>query len=666
MRTLQHSRRPISAVAALVLLLGALGAPVARAQEDPCAPLAADPQYGLAGNPAVRTVTAVSATTGGVGYCLVEVNWSTPGMSGPAAGYAVGESQSINIRIGLPDPAAWTGRLIMTAGGGSQGTMPAVTGLVQMGAVGAGTDSGHGPGSNFGVIQETNTLNLGKIADWIGRSNGIAVRLAKDVSARWYGSAVTYTYWTGFSGGGHMGWTQVQQYAGEYDGALIGAPANHWQRFRLADSWDEIVRKKVAQQTAPITQAQMAAANSAAVAACDGLDGVIDGILADPRACTWSATHNICGAPGAPAAPACLDEIQADGIDRIWDGPRNSLGKRIWHPYDRGISLGTGTNTQGSTNQVMQWNRADLTFPPNNLYEDQESIDLAAAAGTDVSRAVTYEEEAALTSATTAALTDAADADLTEAHETGTKIILYHGNQDSAIHFRNAVDHYRRVATFFGDGVADFASLQDWFRFYIVPGMGHSGQGQLISNLIAWVEEGDAPDRLVRPSGFPVLCPFPQQAIHDGVGAASDPDSYTCGGDLDANPVALCQMPRTAFGLEDTAAMNFAEIGVAENVCRMVDIRSALDDLAAAGGITPSLEGKIRHALEMYELWIRNPRQFGPALSHLDRAVRLLLWQADVIDRGKPNQGDAPALRALADAIRALEQDVRGGGDPGL
>jgi len=34
-----------------------------------------------------------------------------------------------------------------------------------------------------------------------------------------------------------------------------------------------------------------------------------------------------------------------------------------------------------STNQVLQWSHADLTFDGNNLYADQESIDLAAAAG---------------------------------------------------------------------------------------------------------------------------------------------------------------------------------------------------------------------------------------------------------------------------------------------
>ncbi len=80
-----------------------------------------------------------------------------------------------------------------------------------------------------------------------------------------------------------------------------------------------------------------------------------------------------------------------------------------------------------------------------------------------------------------------------------------------------------------------------------------------------------------------------------------------------------------------------------------------LAELVADAGITEGLEGKIRHALDTAEEWLGMPKKLGPALSHLDRAVHLLLWQADVIDeKGKPNQGDADALRRLADTILEL------------
>ena len=86
-----------------------------------------------------------------------------------------------------------------------------------------------------------------------------------------------------------------------------------------------------------------------------------------------------------------------------------------------------------------------------------------------------------------------------------------------------------------------------------------------------------------------------------------------------------------------------------------------LDRLIAEGGITEGLQAKIRHALDTAEAWLQlGPRKLGPALSHLDRAVHLLRWQADVIEnKSKPNQGDPEALRNLADLIEQLAASYR-------
>jgi hypothetical protein len=552
---------------ALSLCALILGTQAAAQSAPACSELPSLPP--LKDNPAVFEATAVQQVTGGRTFCMVSVKWRDPLLVGASAGYAPGTPpqtdtfQHVRIGIALPlntdtGAGAWGGRLIMTAGGGSQGSVPGLTGMIAMNppAIGAGTDSGHGDtafgssggGESWGVIQGSG-LNHGKLQDWAeGRSNGIAVRLAKQMAVAYYGQPVARTYWQGFSGGGHMGWAQMQFYPEEYDGALIGAPAHHWQKFRLADSWDEVVRKKVGQQTSPITAAQFNAANAAAVAACDGQDGVVDGLLADPRTCTWSATNHVCGVPGAPGSPLCLDSIQAAGIDRMWDGPRNSYGKRIWHAYDRGINLGISTNTQNSTQQVLRFATYDLNFSGSNLYEDQESIALAAAAGADVSRALTYEAAAELVTGRTADYTDTDFPRLLEtARAQGIKIIVYHGTADGAIHWRNDVDFYTRVAAHFGRGTPDFAALQSWYRFFIVPGVGHTAQ-PLLNQLISWVEEGVAPDRIHRASGFPVLCPFPQKAIHTG-GSASDPANFVCGGDVQT-PEVICLGLRTPYKRE--------------------------------------------------------------------------------------------------------------------
>jgi feruloyl esterase len=539
----------------------------------------------LAGNPAVYSATATQLTTPAPdlrAYCLVNVTWRDPNEVGTAAGYAdtgpptVDAFQTIRLGVALPlntntGDAAWGGRLIMTAGGGAQGSVPGLTGMINMtpAAIGGGSDSGHGDansgsGDSWGVIQGV-SLNYGKVEDWAGgRSNGITVKLAKQLAQVYYGTGPSRTYWNGCSGGGHMGWAQMLHYPEEYDGALIGAPAHNWQEFRLGDSWDALVRKEVAQKTAAITQAQMNAVNAAANAACAAIDGVtVNGtpIMNDPRACKWSATNYICGNQGAPAAPLCLDPIQAAGIDQAWDGPRNEYGLRIWGPYDRGINHGSSTTTAGSTAQVMRWNHFDNTFARSNLYLDQESLNLAAAAGVDVSKAIIYENEAVLGSNRTADyVDDNFPEELDAAHARGIKIIVFHGLQDPAIQFRNDIDFYIRVAAHFGHGTPDFGTLSPWYRLFLVPNAPHCPTvPNALPALISWVENGVQPDFLVQPTvsqGFgaqtttlPRLCPFPQKALYIG-GPTDNTNSYVCGGDLQTKEV-ICDGLRTVYKHEN-------------------------------------------------------------------------------------------------------------------
>lgn len=565
MRTLSYFKSLPAALGALAAaaLPGLASAQVACADLPKLAP--------LADNASVFAATAVEQATGGRAYCQVSVTWRDPALVGAGAGYSPGGPPTVNsfqhVRLGVALPlntntgaAAWGGRLVMTAGGGAQGSVPSLTAMIAMDppAMGAGSDSGHGDdnsgsGDTWGVINGVG-LNSGKITDWAGgRANHVTVQLAKALAQTYYGRRPDRTYWSGFSGGGHMGWAQILNYPEEYDGALIGAPAHHWQKFRLADSWDNVVRKKVAQLTTPLTAGQLNAATAAAVVACDALDGVEDGLLADPRQCTWSAANNICGAPGAPSKPNCLNAIQAAGIDRGWDGPRNHFGRRIWHPYDRGVPLSAPSTTDASTTQVLRYAKADTAFDGNNLYADQESIDLAAAQGVDTSQAITYENAALLVSNNGADyIDDDEEVKLERARQLGIRVITYHGTADPAIHWRNDLDFYVAAALHFGNGLPDFESLSDWYRFFMVPGVGHTAQ-DFLPWLIDWVENGVAPDRMTRTTGFRVVCPFPKQAIYVG-GSTTEPSSFVCGGNLQT-PEAICMGLRVPYKRETSNSL---------------------------------------------------------------------------------------------------------------
>ena len=77
----------------------------------------------------------------------------------------------------------------------------------------------------------------------------------------------------------------AQRFPEEYDGLVIGAPAINWDRFIPSELWPHIVMNKTV--GGPISAAKLTAVTKAAVAACDPNDSVVDGVINDPRKCTY-------------------------------------------------------------------------------------------------------------------------------------------------------------------------------------------------------------------------------------------------------------------------------------------------------------------------------------------------------------------------------------------
>lgn len=590
-----------------------------------------------------------------------------PGIPKGQPAYDVGQKQAIEIVISLPLNSAdqgitdhgavngaWTGGVMTMGAPGQSGTLnPAgfgeglnganATYAIRQGFVASITDAGEqyagyftqgSPGNaNFAIISTAGSplkdkIAYGTVADWIYRGTWYGRQWADAIAQVYYGKEPKLHYYNGSSGGGNMGMGQLQHRGEAYDGFLIGAPAYRWQQFRLADSWPALVLRKLVQLDgagALPTNDQQTALYNAIIKACDvaGTDTVADGIIADPRVCTlhFSAAANVCGVTGAPPRPNCLTARQAAAFDRIFDGPRNSFGARIWYPYDISITfpanaLGTFQSTSynspvlsASTVEVVQYNHANAAWPANNcLFVDQESLELGATHATGWSACAppgiptTYEREAAIGSRVgsdlggppIALLTDNQDPDLKRAMRR-TKVIQLHGSADPAIRWRHDVDYYNRVATklYGGTSAADYEKLQSWYRLFIAPMSGHVGGGlgpywyDPFVVLRNWVEQDVVPKTILGksdshglvPSRTRPMCPFPQTAIYNGVGSIDDARNFTCGGNLEAGvirnasgrsiqglPVA-CDDVKTVFGQEDSANLDFRSVGLTASDC---------------------------------------------------------------------------------------------------
>ena len=76
-----------------------------------------------------------------------------------------------------------------------------------------------------------------------------------------------------------------------------------------------------------IAASKQQAATTAAIAACDGLDGVVDGVLRDPRVCDFDANAIRCT---GPSNGTCLTAGEAKAINMIWGGSRNTKNDLMW------------------------------------------------------------------------------------------------------------------------------------------------------------------------------------------------------------------------------------------------------------------------------------------------------------------------------------------------
>jgi hypothetical protein len=524
-----------------ILLGSAVFAAPASAHTPPppvsCAELATDPANGLAGNPDVKSVNSQIITAAGVNvaYCQVNILFGT------------NANQNINIRVGLPLNArdggtggvqgAWNGRTQGIGGGGCSGSL-AVNAPVNTGYVGSGNDLGHAGGNCEPGVNADGTYNLQFINDFIRNGIKEQVLFSKAVAARYYGQKPAYNYWNGCSTGGRQGYLLAQELPKELDGILANAPAIYWTRFQTAQMWGQIAMKDLVGAT--VSSAKLDQAAASAVAACDAADGVTDGVIDDPRTCKFSATANICGVPGAPATN-CLTPQEAAAIDKIWDGPRNADGNKIWFGLDRGTPQdGFGLNgTPPFALGVTQfhWNEHDLLFDWRNVSE----------AG--------YAQVAQDGSRNIADVTDTFG-HLDSFKRNGGKLLTFVGGNDQLIYPRGVINYYRVQASRHGrHDEADFDRLQRFYRLFRAPGVGHCGGGSgpqpqnLFGALVNWVENGVAPETILATNvtGGVVtrsrpLCPYPQTAIYSGSGSTNDAANFHCGGNLEKRRVVCADV----------------------------------------------------------------------------------------------------------------------------
>ncbi|MEO5925333.1 MAG: tannase/feruloyl esterase family alpha/beta hydrolase [Bryobacteraceae bacterium] len=418
----------------------------------------------------------------------------------------------IQIEVWMPE-ARWNANLQSVGNGAWAGTIsyPAMATALAEGFATASTDTGHAGGNAANFIPG----HPEKVIDFSYRAIHEMTVAAKRIIEANYGRPATKSYFNGCSTGGRQALTEVQRYPADYDGIIAGAAANYATHLHGGQVWTAAIANK--DPATVIPAAKFALLHEAALKACDGRDGVKDGVIENPLKCNFDPKVLLCKGTDAPT---CLTGPQVETAQLTYAGPKDARGNSLFPGMEPGSEAGWATLSGARPLGIADDTYRLLVFQDANWdYRTFEAARDIARATRDIGP-----------------LMDSTDPNLRPFFFRGGKLLMYHGWADPGIAPRNSVNYYNSVVKTVGKNAA-----ADEIRLFMVPGMGHCGGGDGTSTfnamaaLTLWVEQGHAPDSIpasrvrngqtdrTRP-----LCPFPQVAKYDGVLDTNDAKNFSC------------------------------------------------------------------------------------------------------------------------------------------
>jgi feruloyl esterase len=450
-----------------------------------------------------------------------------------------------NIRIELWMPEkGWNRRFLGTGNGGGAGRISysaLAWGLRRRFAT-ANTDMGTSPNADAVVGHPE------RWADFGYRATHDMTAVSKKLIEKYYRGHQRRSYFVGCSTGGQQALMEAQRFPTDYNGIIAGAPANNRTHLHTGFLWNlQAMNETPASSLSP---KKIALITKSVLVACAGKDGgsPSDDFLTDPRSCKFDP-GTIPACHGADNGE-CLTEAQIAALKRVYAGPTNPrTGQRIYTPIPPGsenspfgLSYQEAVARVGTNFYLYRWVfGADFNYRKFDFDRDQDVID-----------------------AKLASILNANNPDVSGMRKRGGKILMFTGTADPLVPFQDTLNYYERVvrAEQIGGGKERssraLARTQEFFRYFLVPGMGHCTAGpgltdfgqmptsvsvkdsdhDVLSALVKWVEQGVAPDKIIATAfvdGTPAkgirlqrpICPYPKFPNYVG-GDWKSPSSYRC------------------------------------------------------------------------------------------------------------------------------------------
>jgi feruloyl esterase len=419
---------------------------------------------------------------------------------------------------------------------------------VQQGFAVLSTDAGTRSNSGMGSAAWAENAPE-KVTDWGWRALHESVVAGKAIVKQFYSTTATFNYYMGCSTGGRQGLKEAQMFPDDFDGIVAGAPAWWTVHLQLANMKVGLYNlpvgapNRIEPHMFPIIEAEVARQ-------CDPQDGVTDGIISDPRVCRFRPETMLCG---AGVIIDCLTMPQIQTLNHLYNDwveanhsfifPRQEYGSEWQWPMEIGNSEPASMGTdyvKYMLGKGPSWRWQD--FNPE-IIKLSERVNPGNATADDF--------------------------DMSPFQKKGGKLLHYHGLSDGSIVPGSSVHFYEQVLrTLKPKGI----NLDDFYRFYLIPGMGHCGgtsttskapwyiggpnqamqaplyiqnarfdpKHNVLHALMQWVENGTAPEDLIasswegqsasKPYRQRPICVYPKQAKYKGFGDEKLPSSWECSG----------------------------------------------------------------------------------------------------------------------------------------
>lgn len=419
----------------------------------------------------------------------------------------------IKIEVWLP-ASTWNGKFQAVGNGGWLGSIP-YAGLAEAlvaGYAAAATDTGH--------AGNTAAFALGhpeKLVDFGYRAVHEMTARAKAIVDAFYGRAPSLAIWNGCSQGGRQGIAEAVRYPADFDAVIAGAPAVNYMHLHAGRM--AMNRAVNASPEAVIPPAKYPLVHRAALGACDARDGLADGVIENPAACTFDPKVLQCTGPDDGS---CLTPAQVQSAQAMYAGATHPGTKaRVLPGLAHGAELGWAV--LGSPRPISFAAEAFKYIVHKDPAWEGSRFDPAL----DFDRAFAADPDDAVGST---------NPDLRGFFARGGKLLLYHGWSDPQVTPYNTIEFFQKVvAANGGAGVGTSVQL------YMVPGMNHCNGGpgtdtfDKVAAMESWIATGTAPARIdashrtngavdrTRP-----LCPFGQVARWDGSGRSDAASSFSC------------------------------------------------------------------------------------------------------------------------------------------